>query len=300
MEPKTISKAKAVNALESDYVKAEVWVIEPWLAEYLLDEDKNEHNRSINSANLRLLTRRMKNGEWKLTGEPIILSSEGTLLNGQHRLNACINADKPFESLVVSGIPAENFQFLDAGKSRDAADVFHIEGVDRAAETARAVAWAWRIEKNPLTNRSAPKGPEALAEYRDRYVGIENHLEVGAELAKMLSHPVTAYAGGVSKAMMAALYWTFENRAGEAKAQNFADLILRGHKSVKPLISKLHEQQENSRKNGGRGIKDSFAVHLIAYAWGEWVRGRMITEADLQREFMSCVSQKAGGGPRLS
>jgi hypothetical protein len=46
----------------------------------------------------------MIDGWWLLSGKTIILDETGAVLNGQHRLLACIKADRAFETWLVEGV----------------------------------------------------------------------------------------------------------------------------------------------------------------------------------------------------
>ena len=97
-------------------MKKEKLLITPNMAKELLRLNKG--NRPIHKSNLEYLTRQMAGGHWVYNGAPIIMSSDGALLDGQHRLLACINADRAFVSDVTYGISREAFQTLDTGARR--------------------------------------------------------------------------------------------------------------------------------------------------------------------------------------
>lgn len=69
----------------------------------------------------------MRNGNWKANGEAIKFSSTGRLLDGQHRLRACVKEQVPFTTLVIRGLEDEAM----AARSGD-------EGIRRLAEGLRS------------------------------------------------------------------------------------------------------------------------------------------------------------------
>jgi hypothetical protein len=75
--------------------------VSPELAEMLLGN--NTGNRPLKERVLQTYERDMAAGNFDLTGETIILDEHWKLLNGQHRLNACIRAKKSFPALIVQG-----------------------------------------------------------------------------------------------------------------------------------------------------------------------------------------------------
>lgn len=104
-----------------------------------------EHQRKIAKANLSRIESDLINDRFKLNGEPIIVGSSGKLLDGQHRLCACVNTKTGFWSVVVRGVEDEYFNIINIGKGRTLADVLKIAGekntVNLAATIARMVEY---------------------------------------------------------------------------------------------------------------------------------------------------------------
>lgn len=62
--------------------------------------------------------------------EPIhlgVVNGREVVLNGQHRLAACVKSKKPLRGVVVRGVPLEYFKYFDGGNNaRDLADILYI------------------------------------------------------------------------------------------------------------------------------------------------------------------------------
>lgn len=99
----------------------------------------NTANRRINRRKLDTLARQMRSGEFENTGEPIIVSAEGVLNNGQHRLWAVVEADAVVDMDVRFGIPRRVFSKTDTGTSRTGGDVLTIKGAAYGPQAASAV-----------------------------------------------------------------------------------------------------------------------------------------------------------------
>lgn len=106
--------------------KSCVMTIDPELATKWLEG--NTHNRPVKDRVVREYTTEMKAMHWRLTGEAIIFDWNGVLLNGQHRLWACINSDTAFEAVVVTGVDPDTFTDIDQGSKRTAADAMFVAG----------------------------------------------------------------------------------------------------------------------------------------------------------------------------
>lgn len=106
--------------------------ITPELAKEIL-ETSNHGNRPLKKAHIKMLASSLKNNEWMLNGESIAFSESGRLLDGQHRLNACINSGKPFKTIVIKGINDEAaFGTIDIGKPRSVTDLMDLQGLPKA------------------------------------------------------------------------------------------------------------------------------------------------------------------------
>lgn len=104
----------------------EVVTITPDEALMMLDH-YNALNRTVSWDTVRFYADQMKRGLWQINGEAIIISDDGELLNGQHRLYACVESNKPFKTILVKGISREAFKTIDTGRKRTAADVITID-----------------------------------------------------------------------------------------------------------------------------------------------------------------------------
>ncbi len=117
-------------------------VITPPLAEKWVE--RNGKNRSRSDSTIYAYARDMRNKRWDYTGDPISFDLHGNLINGQHRLLACIIAETPFESAVVTGLPPEAQKAMDQGRPRLLPDILVLDGIDhrspnRLAATARVI-----------------------------------------------------------------------------------------------------------------------------------------------------------------
>src|SRR4051812_37258312 len=66
-----------------------------------------ESNRLKSPPHIAKLARDMKGGNWKVNGETIKLDHREKVIDGQHRLLACIQAGVSFQTWVISGVPNE-------------------------------------------------------------------------------------------------------------------------------------------------------------------------------------------------
>ncbi len=129
----------------------------------------NSNNRPMKEPMVAIIAAAIKRGDWQLNGDAIRFSSGGVLLDGQHRLQACIIADMPITSIVVRGLDSSTFHTIDTGKSRVAGDILSLAGASNAniaASIARMVL-NHRNARNPVTvtRDKVPTNKQILEEY---------------------------------------------------------------------------------------------------------------------------------------
>ena len=89
----------------------------------------NKVNRPVNKSNVAFLVSEILKGNFIYNGEPIIISKCGMLIDGQHRLNACIESGIPIEANIVDDVDIDSMTTIDTGRNRTAADVFSIKDI---------------------------------------------------------------------------------------------------------------------------------------------------------------------------
>lgn len=98
----------------------------------------NTDNRTKRGWWVSGLANMIKRGEWITTHQGVAFSKSGKLIDGQHRLEAIVEANIPVEMLVVVDVPDDAYKVLDNGVKRTLSD---LTGVNvRTAEVCRILA----------------------------------------------------------------------------------------------------------------------------------------------------------------
>lgn len=100
-------------------------LITPQRANELLND--MVRNRKPNKKRVECLTDAMKNGTFTECVDPIAISSNGVLLNGQHRLLSIIRANVSVKMLVAYDVPMD--AVIDKGLSRSFGDSLYMRGM---------------------------------------------------------------------------------------------------------------------------------------------------------------------------
>lgn len=87
--------------------------------------EKNDKNRKLSQKVVNRYAADMTAGRWEENGEPICISEDGTLKNGQHRLNAIIKANITVRMLVVYDVKS-NIHEYDRGEKRSVANILEL------------------------------------------------------------------------------------------------------------------------------------------------------------------------------
>ena len=146
----------------------------------------NSTNRPVSKAVVRGFAEAMRRGEWMVTHQGIAFDTRGVLVDGQHRLAAIIEADRPVELTVFTDVGEGTFDVLDIGKRRTAADVLAIEGEKSSTMLAAMVRAVWLYENRPELNWSggaAGVSNHQIVDTLDRHPRLRDYVGLGERIA---------------------------------------------------------------------------------------------------------------------
>lgn len=106
------------------------WSFEPTLVSPKMANDiltKNGGNRRLRKSVVKKYATIMANDEWVLTPEPIMVDTDGNMMNGQHRMSAVVVANKPVGMLIIRNVERSVFAALDRGAIRTTSDALGME-----------------------------------------------------------------------------------------------------------------------------------------------------------------------------
>jgi hypothetical protein len=115
-------------------------VMTPGDAEKLLIASLGTRQRTIRDDRVRKLAHAIRDGQWRLTHQPIAIDPDGHVIDGQHRLTAIASAGVDVPILIARDVDPATFGVMDTGASRSPADALKIAGhvsVNQLAAAAR-------------------------------------------------------------------------------------------------------------------------------------------------------------------
>lgn len=182
--------------LPVDEISFNISLITPKLAQAMLESSLG--NRAIRGWYVDVLANAIKRGEWSLTNQGIAFDKYNHLIDGHHRLLACIQANIPITVICVYGISQEGYDAIDQGINRKVYDVLAID--KRIAQPLRLAA-SYAFSQQKLTMQQIRKMQEtdilvSISELVE-YSGTSRRgisaapVKLGAAL-QMLNYPSTA------------------------------------------------------------------------------------------------------------
>jgi len=123
-----------------------IQTITPAIARKWLDKNR-DNNRNVVQSRVKQYAADMIAGRWELSDQAISFDEDDELVNGQHRLEAIILANKPIVSLVMFNLPTKAMLVLDSGKKRNTDEAFQVAGRDyprQCGSTVRRVFMGMR------------------------------------------------------------------------------------------------------------------------------------------------------------
>lgn len=196
-------------------MRSEVRTITPTLAASILATSNG--NRPLKREKVKAYARDMAAGNWIMNGETIIIDVNGSLVDGHHRLTACVDAGVSFDALVAWGAPVDAQKTVDMGASRTTGDALHFYGY-RNTNQVNAII---RV----LMSMDAGRPRSANPSTHEVFAFIEANPMI-AEAAVFASHP----ARGMPKiqSVLGAIYFMEAKDGKSDRVRRFSDVLANG------------------------------------------------------------------------
>lgn len=194
LQKRQTPKTNKAPAAKQTRVTHRIETITPEIAVSWLE--RNESNRNLDQSTVDRYARDMRAGRWHMTGDPIQFGISGRLLNGQHRLWACVEADTPFETMVIRGLvnEVEIVDVIDTGKKRTLGNALQIHGEKDAVLLAAIINHCWRFEDSKM------KGPWPTHEEGLEWLNDNPQVREATTLARYVYKNLKAQASSVGTA----------------------------------------------------------------------------------------------------
>jgi hypothetical protein len=245
-------------------------MLTPGLAGELLR--RNEGNRNVRNVKLAQYIADIAAGRWVVNGEPIIVSKDGQLNDGQHRCMAVIEANRPIVVSMAFGYDRATRLTIDQGAARCTADYLSMEGVRNAAHQAAIARLIIAYEANEGQSL-ANSNRITTAEMRSRVAadsGIDNSAAFGVHYNAKARYYVAATVLGFCHYVLSDIH--------EDDAAAYLGQVATGEglKAKDPAYA-VRERLLSAGKCGAEK-----KVHIIFRGWNAYRQGRKLDLAKVQ------------------
>lgn len=245
----------------------EVVMVTPELAAEMLS--RNTHNRPARRHAVENYAADMTNGDWRWTGDPIRLAVDGTVLDGQHRLMAVVESGVTLPFLVLSGMPVEAQENIDAGVPRRFQDVLALRGEASAVALAAIVR---KVHDWEAGYRTLNQGGRAT------HAQLSRTLEAHPELREIqrATNAATQHWRDMPASLVGLAWWLFASIDQEDADHFFARLTDGQNISSGDPIYELRKQLALIRENVKGERSQRYMMALTIKAWNAYRRGEKI------------------------
>jgi hypothetical protein len=282
--PPTLSWFSSQVARGRKGIFAEVITITPEIAQRILEA--NVDNRKVSSRLVETVKHDIESGHFQCNGETIIISDEGTLNDGQHRLLGIIAAGKAVDCLVCWG-PVRKSRFtIDAGAMRSTTSLLSMQSVSNAG-VASVVAknlFAFRKRMTHADQKAGISKSDVVAEYHGQRAIIDTAVARFQGESFVRSTRTTAAVAAAYVIISAAGAPAVDREAFFTKLSEGANLD-RGS-PILHLRGKLLEQggDYNSRRTEAR-------LELVLRYWNAWFSNTSHALVRMQGKFPDVVTK---------
>lgn len=241
--------------------------VTPEVAREWLDEH-NRGNRSLKPWVVNRYAADMAEGNWDLTGVPIIFDRSGRLMDGQHRLMACVKSGVPLVTAVARGAAEHAMANIDTGATRTMGDLLKWQGEKSYNALAAGIRmeWKWAQGAEALVAASRkPTNAQAL-EWLDLNPGLRDAVTLAGRLHK----PPVSLPSGVAVAFTHQVAMLDPQEAGA-----FIEEVVTGH-NLQPgsgsLLLRNWAMSQNARSGHTRPTGLVWLAMTVK-AWNLWILG---------------------------
>lgn len=255
---------------------SKVETITPELAEKYLRH--NTKNRPMRKNVVKYYASQMKKGQWLLNGESIIFNHDGTLEDGQHRLQAVIDSGVSVQMLVVRNAPKGSFATIDSGISRKVSDTFYINGIANATNVSSIINKYDKLCKGNIVVASSGRFQGASSISRQDILSIyESDASFWQEVCKFSSmcYKSLKLMSQTEIGAFVAFLLKQRNHSKEKVFEFFTDLLI----TDAPKSSMLAAYRKRLIKDrlSISQMNPTYKQQLFIKMWNYYIQGKEIT-----------------------
>ena len=262
-------------ALHASDPKAFKHDITPLKAEVILG--RNLQNRNVKESVVAKYARDMRNGHWVENSQGIIIASDGSLNEGQHRLLAVIKSGKTIRMTIAFGDRPESRISLDQGATRNVRDYLAMEGIPNSGLLSQVARAVMNYDTYGMIDPSSEK----------RHTNAQVHEFVHANLAQLniALHEVAFKRKPIifSRGVISFVYYLLRrDTSSNADVDTFFEGLLTGAglETGNPILY-CRNRLVYGAKRGATAMNQQTAVELLLRTWNMHRAGKHITSGGI-------------------
>jgi len=248
--------------------------ITPAIALDLLKRNRPGANRKIDPATVFYYANQMARGDWKATGQSVLIDADGVLQDAQHRLYAGLVSGATFNTFVVTGIdPIKNmFAYIDNSRARTPASALQTAGLDGVSSVIAKVIKIGEEVRHGVYNTTGTKlarmSPADVLHLIDSY---PNAQKAARSAASDWSEAVSYI--GCRKETVAYLGMRIIDLHGEGVADDFFEEVAMDddqRNADDPITALRKEIDKNKRAE--KPMKQHHLLGTLIKAFNAWLK----------------------------
>lgn len=231
----------------------------------------NASNRKLNKQHVDFLADQMLTGKWQKNGQTIVIADDGTLMDGQHRLNAIIKADIPAELGLCTGVAKTAMPTIDNGKLRSTSDILTMNGWANAALVGSAINLLHKFDHNQIMGFHT-KMPNAAVMPAVKLMAKKVDLGL---LSKIVSK--TSRNTRIKPVNLFGAFYLIAAKYGENVVIEFCDKINNGGDYAKSptmvmpqIVARIQAQQ--------RVVHRAYDFAMVLYGFDRWMKRQTMNQ----------------------
>ena len=255
--------------------------ISPNTAKEILE--RNTLNRVPTTALIASIAEEIKIGNFVYNGESIIISDRGNLLDGQHRLMACVCANKGIEVNLVAGVSEKVMPTIDTGRARTAKDVFSILGVKNSSSVSTSIRYILERFGKQSRLSTTKKGVGAIRYSHTNLIEFYNeHTILLDEIVTFTRHLYNTGTRIITDGKITAFIYLFSYEEDSNIVIDFFREIMLGINISTSNVATILRNKLINDKISKFKMTNSSKTDLIIKAFRQYARNRTIKVLSVQ------------------
>lgn len=256
---------------------AEIVTVTPGLAGHILS--RNDDNRNFKPVKAQHYAEDMIAGRWTFNFEPVIIAETGELNDGQHRMQAVIDANVCVPFLMAFGASRESRKTIDQGAARTAADYLSMDGVANATTAAGVARLVMAYEH---TDR---RGISCAKDYTNAQITTRVHADPAIGDSAKYAHGVSRFTKGMLNPSLVGAAHYFFSEISPADAIEYLDQVCIGENIKRGDPAFAVRGALASYERTGKAPR----LEMVMRGWNAFRQGRKLTIAKTLGQFPALI-----------